>query len=240
MKQTGMTMGEMPGRRNVVAVIDDERDILDLVDLHLRRAGYETMLFERSRPFLDSLRAGMPDLLVLDLMIPDIHGRDVLASLRSSSRTARIPVIVLTALGSETDRISGLDAGADDYLPKPFSPAELVARVKAVLRRTQSGDLTGVLELAGILRIDLDRFEVTVDGEPVSLTATEFRLLRILAEGRGRVFSRQKLLELLWEGEKFVFDRTIDVHVTNLRAKLGQAGRLVQSVRGIGYRVSGE
>ncbi|NLP06187.1 response regulator transcription factor [Candidatus Fermentibacteria bacterium] len=233
-------MSEGRAREVRIAVIDDERDILDLVDLHLRRAGFATSLFERSKPFLDSLGEGLPDLLVLDLMIPDIHGRDVLAALRSASRTARIPVIVLTALGSETDRIAGLDAGADDYLPKPFSPKELVARVKAVLRRTAAGEMKGMLELAGILKIDFDRFETSVAGTPVNLTATEFRLLRILAEGRGRVYSRQKLLEMLWEGEKFVFDRTIDVHITNLRAKLGQAGRLIRSVRGVGYRVSEE
>ncbi len=219
-----------------IAVVDDERDILELVDLHLRRAGYETELFERSRPFLDSIESGLPCLLVLDLMLPDIPGLEVMRMLRSDDRTARLPVIVLTALGSEQERIEGLDGGADDYLPKPFSPAELVARVKAVLRRTGEGG-TGILEVGGVLRIDFDRFEVSALGNPVSLTSTEFRLLGILAGGRGRVFTREKLLDLLWEGEKFVFDRTIDVHITNLRAKLGAAGRLVTSVRGVGYRM---
>lgn len=223
-----------------VAVVDDERDILDLVDLHLRRAGFETALFERSKPFLDSVMEGVPDLLVLDLMLPDIPGREVLQILRKSPRLARIPVIMLTALGSEADRVAGLDAGADDYVAKPFSPSELVARVRAVLRRTAGGDGTGLVEVGGILSIDLDRFEVRVSGSPVSLTATEFRLLRILAGGMGRVFTRERLLDLLWEGEKLVYDRTIDVHVTNLRAKLGRAGGLVRSVRGVGYGLRAE
>lgn len=219
-----------------IAVVDDERDILELVDLHLRRAGYETALFDKSRPFLASLESSLPELLVLDLMLPDIPGLELMRMLRSDDRTARLPVIVLTALGSEQERIQGLDGGADDYLSKPFSPAELVARVKAVLRRTGEGG-TGILDIGGMLRIDFDRFEASVLGEPVSLTSTEFRILGILAGGRGRVFSREKLLDLLWEGEKFVFDRTIDVHITNLRAKLGSAGRLIVSVRGVGYRM---
>jgi DNA-binding response OmpR family regulator len=229
-------MAEDRSSKSMVAVVDDERDILELVGLHLQRAGFETALFERSRQFLDSLAAAMPDLLVLDLMLPDIPGREVLMLLRADSRTARLPVIMLTALGSEPDRIRGLEEGADDYLPKPFSPAELVARVKAVLRRAGES-LTGELEIAGMLKIDFERFEVSVRGDPVNLTSTEFRILRILAEGGGRVFSREKLLELLWEGEKFVFDRTIDVHITNLRAKLGEAGKLVRSVRSVGYRM---
>jgi DNA-binding response OmpR family regulator len=223
-------------RGSLIAVVDDERDILELVDLHLRKAGFETALFERSGPFLDSLSSRLPELIILDLMLPDISGKEVMRLLGSDGRTARLPVIMLTALGSESDRIAGLDSGADDYLPKPFSPAELVARVKAVLRRAGEGG-TGVLEIAGMLRIDFDRFEVSVSGTPISLTSTEFRILRILAEGGGRAFSREKLLQLLWEGEKFVFDRTIDVHITNLRAKLGEAGSLIQSVRGVGYRM---
>ncbi|HRY60862.1 MAG TPA: response regulator transcription factor, partial [Candidatus Fermentibacter sp.] len=174
-------------------------------------------------------------LLLLDLMLPDIPGRDVLAVLRRSPRLARMPVIVLTALGSEADRVAGLDAGADDYVAKPFSPSELVARVRAVLRRSSGGDGTGIVEVGGILSIDLDRFEVRVDGSLVSLTATEFRLLRILAGGTGRVVTQERLLELLWDGDKPVYDRTIDVHITNLRAKLGKAGCLVRSVRGVGY-----
>ncbi|HOA04526.1 MAG TPA: response regulator transcription factor [Candidatus Fermentibacter daniensis] len=226
-------------QRRLIAVVDDERDILDLVDLHLRRAGFETALFERSKPFLDSVSTDIPDLLVLDLMLPDIPGREVLDILRKSQRLALIPVIVLTALGSEQDRIAGLDAGADDYLAKPFSPAELVARVRAVLRRTLPGDGGGVFEV-GPLKIDLDRFEASVDGLAVNLTATEFRLLGIMAGGKGRVFTREKLLNLLWDGEKLVYDRTVDVHITNLRAKLGKAGSLVRSIRGVGYALRQE
>jgi DNA-binding response OmpR family regulator len=228
----------MPDRQTaLIAVVDDERDILDLVDLHLRRAGFETALFEKSKSFLDSIPARVPDLLVLDIMLPDISGWEVLRLLRSNRRTGRLPVIMLTALGSDADRIAGLESGADDYVPKPFSPVELVARVRAVLRRAPAGEDSGIIEIDGILRIDPERYEVTVGGSPVRLTSAEYRILRILAGGRGRVFSREKLLELLWDGEKTVFDRTIDVHITNLRAKLGEAGSLIASVRGVGYRM---
>lgn len=173
---------------------------------------------------------------MLDLLLPDIPGRDLLRLLRTDGRTARLPVIMLTALGSEPDRVAGLEAGADDYISKPFSPKELVARVRAVLRRAP-GVEPGIVEVGKVLKMDFERFTVTVEDEPVDLTATEFRILRILVEGRGRVFSRDRLLEILWGGEKFVFDRTIDVHITNLRAKLGPAGRLIRSVRGVGYRM---
>jgi DNA-binding response OmpR family regulator len=227
-----------PGR--LIAVVDDERDILDLVALHLARSGYRTALFEKARPFLDSLSTAQPALAVLDLMLPDIPGFEVCRIVRTGKALPDLPIIMLTALGSETDRITGLETGADDYLPKPFSPAELVARVKAVLRRSEPPAENGMIEIGGILRIDTGRFEASLHGIPVHLTPTEFRILLALAEGRGRVFSREMLLEKLWDGEKQVFDRTIDVHVTNLRAKLGDAGAMIRSVRGAGYRLVGQ
>jgi DNA-binding response OmpR family regulator len=170
-------------------------------------------------------------------MLPDIPGLEVCRTIRTGKPAPDLPIIMLTALGSEGDRVTGLETGADDYLAKPFSTSELVARVRAVLRRSARTTADGVQELGGILRIDAGRFEASVKGAVIHLTSTEFRILLTLAEGRGRVFSRDKLLDMLWDGEKTVFDRTVDVHITNLRAKLGEAGAMVKSVRGVGYRL---
>ena len=225
-------------KKTVLVVEDEPTLVMGLQDV-LEFEGYDVVVAPTGREGVSLANLRKPDVVLLDLMLPDIPGREVLDILRKSQRLALIPVIVLTALGSEQDRIAGLDAGADDYLAKPFSPAELVARVRAVLRRTLPGDGGGVFEV-GPLKIDLDRFEASVDGLAVNLTATEFRLLGIMAGGKGRVFTREKLLNLLWDGEKLVYDRTVDVHITNLRAKLGKAGSLVRSIRGVGYALRQE
>ncbi|MBN2607695.1 MAG: response regulator [Candidatus Fermentibacteraceae bacterium] len=228
----------MAGRK-LIAVVDDEPDILELVRINLERAGFDVRRFTRSSDFMDSLRREKPDLVILDLMLPDTHGTEVCRIMRSSERTAGIPVIMLTAMVEEADRVAGLEMGADDYVTKPFSPRELVARVKAVLRRGAPAHTSaGAIEVDGTLRIDPERFSVTLEGENLELTSTEFRLLHALAEGRGRVFSRKKLLEILWQGEKYVTERTIDVHIAHLRNKLGDAGDLIENVRGIGYRLA--
>jgi two-component system phosphate regulon response regulator PhoB len=230
--------GDMAGRK-LIAVVDDEPDILELVCINLERAGFDVKRFTRSSDFMDSLRSGEPDLVILDLMLPDTHGTEVCRILRSSERTAGIPIIMLTAMVDEADRVAGLEMGADDYVTKPFSPRELVARVKAVLRRgAPAGTSAGAIEVNESLRIDPERFSVTLEGEELELTSTEFRLLHALAEGRGRVFSRKRLLEILWQGEKYVTERTIDVHIAHLRGKLRDAGDLIENVRGIGYRLA--
>jgi DNA-binding response OmpR family regulator len=221
----------------LIAVVDDEPDILELVSLHLSKAGFAVRAFPDASHFQKSLVTSLPDLVILDLMLPDADGLDVCKDMKKDHRTAHIPVMMLTARGEEIDRVLGLEIGADDYVTKPFSPKELVARVKAVLRRSEQRRTDGVIELPHDVAIDPNRFEVTVGGRRVELTTTEFKILSILAERRGWVFSRDEILSRLWGDEKAVIDRTVDVHVTNLRKKLGKAGRLVENVRGVGYKL---
>jgi two-component system phosphate regulon response regulator PhoB/two-component system alkaline phosphatase synthesis response regulator PhoP len=221
----------------LIAVVDDEPDIVELVRLHLTRAGYSVKGFADATSFLRFAATRAPDLVVLDLMLPDMDGMDVCRELKSSDRLSRVPVVMLTARTDELDRVLGLEIGADDYIPKPFSPRELVARVKAVLRRKARPDEPSPLRV-GEVTIDPHRHLVTVAGGRVELTATEFRLLRILAEKPGWVFTRDQLLDALWGSEKAVIDRTVDVHVVNIRAKLGRAGSLLKSIRGVGYKLA--
>ncbi len=222
----------------LIAVVDDEPDILELVSLHLSKAGFSVRTFPDAGHFQKSLASSLPDLVVLDLMLPDADGLDICKDLKRDGRTAHIPVVMLTARGEEFDRVLGLEIGADDYITKPFSPKELVARVKAVLRRYDKKDAAETVELADGVVMDLNRYEITVHGRKVEVTTTEFKLLAILAERRGWVFSRDEILSRLWGNDKSVLDRTVDVHVTNLRKKLGKAGRLIENVRGVGYKLS--
>lgn len=222
-----------------IAVVDDEPDILELVTLHLRKAGFRVEAFPDANGFYKSLAAKVPDLVVLDLMLPDADGLDVCRYLRSEPRLAAVPVIMLTARSEETDRVVGLETGADDYVVKPFSPRELVARVRAVLRRREAKSQPAAIAV-GSLEIDPEHFRVSVEGKPVDLTATEFRILEILARQPGRVFSRDQLLEGVWGYDKPVIDRVIDTHIRNLREKLGTAGDAIRTVRGVGYRFVAE
>jgi len=169
-------------------------------------------------------------------MLPDLDGFDVCRMMKSDPKYSSIPIIMLTAKGQEIDKVEGLELGADDYVTKPFSPKELLARVKAVLRRTAQ-DQPATITLGDRLSIDQEKFEVRVQGEPVTLTAVEFKILLLLATNRGKVFSRDRILDHLWGNEKAVLDRTVDVHMKNLRDKLGQAGDLIKNVRGIGYKL---
>jgi two-component system phosphate regulon response regulator PhoB/two-component system alkaline phosphatase synthesis response regulator PhoP len=219
-----------------IAVIDDEPDILHLLDIHLKKAGYVTSLFPDATSFLRSLALHQPDLILLDLMLPDMDGFEVCRRLKQESAYAGVPIIMLTAKGQEPDKVQGLELGADDYVTKPFSPRELVARVKAVLRRAGKAAAESI-SVRGMLTIDPERFEVTVHELPVALTAVEFKILHLLASHKGKVFSREKILDHLWGNEKAVIDRTVDVHIKNLRDKLGEAAVLVQNVRGVGYKV---
>lgn len=219
-----------------IAVLDDEPDILRLVELHLKKADFLVDCYEHPRELLDSLTSRNHDLIILDLMLPGADGLEICATLKRDARHRSIPVIMLTAKGRESDKITGLDLGADDYVTKPFSPRELVSRVKAVLRRS-GRESASLVALGDLLTIDPDRFEVRVRGEHVPLTAVEFRILHLLASNEGRVFSREKILDHLWGNEKAVLDRTVDVHIKNLRDKLGQAGRLITNIRGVGYKL---
>lgn len=221
-----------------ILVVDDEPDITALVAYHLARAGYQVKTAGTGPEALAAIAAEPPDLVVLDLMLPGRSGHEVLAELRRREETRDVGVILLTARREEVDRIKGLSEGADDYLTKPFSPDELVLRVKAVLRRLQAPALAGgQLLKVGPIAVDRSALTVSVDGAPVELTPIEYRLLLLLLERRGRVQSRPHLLESVWQAQPDIQTRTVDMHVKRLRTKLGRAGDLIETVRGFGYRV---
>jgi DNA-binding response OmpR family regulator len=221
----------------VIAIVEDEPDIVELVTVNLKRAGFTAHGFTTAENFFSFLKSQTPDLIILDLMLPDIDGLDICKRLKKTDALAAIPVIMLTAKADETDKILGLELGADDYVTKPFSPKELVARVKVALRRLSPKEVTQKIEIGGILLIDTEKFAVTVDGDKMELTSTEFKILQVLASKPGWVFSRDKILDYLWGREKAVLDRTVDVHVKNLREKLGAAGQFIKNVRGVGYKI---
>jgi two-component system phosphate regulon response regulator PhoB len=221
-----------------VLVVDDEPDIVALVAYHLAKAGYRVTTAATGADALSAARAERPVLIVLDLMLPGLSGFEVLEQLRADDATSRIAVLMLTARREEPDRIRGLSLGADDYLAKPFSPQELVLRVGAILRRIASGS-SPVTDTITVGPITINRAEhrVSVDGQALDLTATEYKLLLTLAERRGRVQARANLLEAVWEAAPDIQTRTVDMHIQRLRAKLGPAGELVETVRGFGYRL---
>jgi len=221
----------------VIAIVEDEPDIVELVTVNLKKAGFTTHGFTTAEKFFSFLKSQTPDVIILDLMLPDIDGLDICKRLKKIDALAAIPIIILTARADETDKILGLELGADDYVTKPFSPKELVARVKVALRRLSPKEVTQKIEIGGILTIDTEKFEVKVDGEKTEITSTEFKILQALASKPGWVFSRDKILDYLWGREKAVLDRTVDVHVKNLREKLGAAGQFIKNVRGIGYKL---
>ncbi|MEA2101140.1 MAG: response regulator transcription factor [Thermodesulfobacteriota bacterium] len=219
-----------------IAVIDDEPDILHLLSLNLKKAAFEVDTFANAGSFMASLRHTLPDLIILDLMLPDEDGFDVCRELKADPRFESIPIIMLTARVHEADKVSGLELGADDYITKPFSPRELVARVKAVLRRGR-GQSREYIRIDDIINIDVQRYQVSVKDRQIKLTPVEFKILHLLASHRGRVFSRDKILDHLWGNEKAVIDRTVDVHIKNLRDKLQEAGSLILNIRGVGYKI---
>ena len=220
----------------VIAALDDEPDILELLKVSLRKAGYRFEGFQEADDLYSYLDREKPNLILLDLMLPGTDGLEVCRHIRKSEGFADIPIIMLTARGDESDKVVGLELGADDYVTKPFSIKELVARIHAVLRRPGGGDAARRIVI-GPLVIDLDRFEVIAEGAKVDLTATEFRILQLLASRKSRVFTRDQILDFLWGQEKAVIDRTIDVHIRNLREKLGGAGSLIKNIRSVGYKL---
>jgi two-component system phosphate regulon response regulator PhoB/two-component system alkaline phosphatase synthesis response regulator PhoP len=223
--------------KKLVAIIDDEPDIVELVSLHLKRAGFRVEGFFDGETFLDFMENSIPDLVILDLMLPDTDGFDICKYMKKKNEYASIPLIMLTAKGDETDKILGLELGADDYVTKPFSVKELVARVKAVMRRQKLEDAGETIAIGGILEIDPGKHEVMLEGNKVKLTSTEFKILKFLATKKGWVFSRDQILDHLWGQEKAVVDRTVDVHIKHLRAKLGKAARFIKNIRGVGYKL---
>ena len=226
-----------------ILVVDDDAKIVRLVRTYLERDGFMVVTAADGPAALDAIERHRPALVVLDLMLPELDGRAVIRAVRRDDDAGATPILILSARGSTIDRIAGLEDGADDYLPKPFSPAELVLRVKSILRRTgvNGSDRPGrpVLRLAD-LSVDLDRYEVTRDGQPIPLTRVEFKLLATLIEAGGRVLTRDQLLDAVWgQDQAEVLDRTVDVHVGRLRDRLGEDAdhpRYIVTVRGIGYR----
>ena len=221
-----------------ILVVEDERDIAALIAYHLTKEGYRVRTAEGGQEALEAVAAERPDLMLLDVMLPGYSGYEVLAEVRRLQGLSEMPVIILTARREEADRVRGLELGADDYLTKPFSPRELVLRVAAVLRRAQSPAVTGAARTlrGGDITVDLNALTVSVKGEPVELTPTEYRLLVSLLERRGRVQSREQLLESVWDVHARIETRTVDMHVQRLRLKLGDAGNWIETVRGFGYR----
>ncbi|MCU0577635.1 MAG: response regulator transcription factor [Desulfobacterota bacterium] len=219
-----------------IAVVDDEPDIVQLVSIHLRKAGFSVEGFLDGGTLLKAISARIPDLIILDLMLPGMDGFEVCRTLKRDPLSSAIPVIMLTAKNHEADKVEGLDLGADDYMTKPFSPKELVARVRAVLRRAGHAE-PEVIAIGENLTIDPERFEVRVKGQGVTLTPVEFKILCLLAQNRGKVFTRDRILDHLWGNEKAVLDRTVDVHIKNLREKLGAASDIIRNVRGVGYKL---
>jgi two-component system phosphate regulon response regulator PhoB len=229
-----------PARGDRILVVDDEADIVALVAYHLAKAGYRVSTAANGSEALAMARQERPALVVLDLMLPGLSGYDVLEELRANDATRGIAVLMLTARREEPDRIRGLTLGADDYLTKPFSPQELVLRVGAILRRLNAPPSASAdTVVVGPIKIHQSEHSVTVDGRAVELTPTEYKLLKLLAERRGRVQDRAQLLEAVWEAAPDIQTRTVDMHVQRLRAKLGAAGELIETVRGFGYRLRG-
>jgi two-component system phosphate regulon response regulator PhoB/two-component system alkaline phosphatase synthesis response regulator PhoP len=222
-----------------VFVVEDEPDILSLIAINLEKSGYDVEKYTEAGPMLKTLEKRVPDLIILDLMLPDYDGLDVCKTLKKNDTYSGIPIIMVTAKTEELDVVLGLELGADDYIPKPFSPRELAARVKAVLRRgmTTKEQPSKQITVGDLVTIDVAKYEVRVQDEKIQLTSTEFMILKMLSEKPGWVYSREKILDLLWGDEKDVFDRTVDVHIKNLRDKLGPAGTLIKNVRGVGYKI---
>jgi len=227
----------LPGKMSPrILVIDDEPDLRALVRVNLEQAGHRVETVENGRDALAALKESLPDLVVLDLMLPDISGTDLCRRLRYDPETAELPIIMLTAKGEEVDRVVGFELGADDYVTKPFSPRELTLRIAAVLRRRSANRQNGARLEHASLRLDAERHRCYVEEGEVILTAKEFDLLHCLMSRPGRVMTRDALLEHVWGTDVAVTSRTIDTHLKRLREKLGSAGKLIETVRGLGYR----
>jgi two-component system phosphate regulon response regulator PhoB len=219
-----------------ILIIEDEQDVVDLLALNLRRAGFAILTAADGAAGLEKARAEKPDLIILDLMLPKLPGLEVCKILKTDLHTRRIPIMMLTAKAEEIDRIVGLEFGADDYVPKPFSPREVILRIKAIMRRSE-GKPDDERLTAGPITIDPERHEVLIHGRRVNLTSLEFKLLRTLMQRRGRVQTRDRLLNEVWGYESVIDTRTVDTHVRRLRKKLGKAAGIIESVRGFGYRL---
>ena len=230
------TMASNPRLKSRILVVDDEPDTLELIEFNLRSAGYDISTAEDGAEAIRKARQVAPDLIILDVMLPELDGLEVCKLLRADPATSRIPILMLTAKAAEVDRILGLELGAKDYVTKPFSPRELLLRVRNLLSQEETEQERAQTFQFGELYIDVPRHLVTVNRKAVELTATEFRLLAVLAERRGRVQSREQLLQDVWHYDNIIDTRTVDTHIRRLREKLGKAARFLDTVRGVGYR----
>lgn len=225
-----------------ILVVDDEKDLLELVEYNLGKEGYKVLTAENGIDALKAAKKESPSLVVLDIMLPGMQGLEVLRELKKRPESQNIPVILLTAKGEELDKVLGLELGADDYVTKPFSPRELVARVKAVLRRLSvKGQAAEPVISVGALKIDLDKNKVYLNDKPLVLSPTEFKLLKYFAQNRGRAIPREKLLDNVWKDDQFVEPRTVDVHIRRLRAKIEEDPEnpeIIKTARGIGYEMA--
>jgi DNA-binding response OmpR family regulator len=226
--------------KGLILAIDDEEDLIELVRYNLSKEGFEVIGASDGESGLSRAIQKKPDVIIIDLMLPGIDGYEVCRTLRSKAETAYIPIIMLTARVSESDRVVGLELGADDYITKPFSPRELAARIKALLRRTRGFQRNVSVIRRGDLSIDLNSHEVSCNGETVDLTATEYRLLQFMASHPGHVFSRNAIIESVLGRDVTVLDRTIDVHIMSLRRKLGACNKWIETIRGFGYKFRDE
>ncbi len=223
-----------------ILVVEDEKDIAELVEYHLKQSGFPVTLVSDGTSALEKIKKTRPSLIILDLMLPDMDGKDICRTLKADSRTRGIPVLMLTARAEEIDRIVGFELGADDYVTKPFSPRELVLRVKAILRKREMDQEEAKVIQVGNLLIDLDRHQVSISKRDVQLTSIEFKLLVQLCLRRGRVQTREHLLNQVWGYTYEGYARTVDTHIRRLREKLGAYGDQIETLRGVGYRFKEE
>lgn len=222
-------------------VVEDDRDISELIQYNLEQEGYEVSAVYDGASAIESIPRIMPDLILLDLMLPEVDGLEVFRVLKQKESTASIPIIMLTAKSEESDMLLGLQLGSDDYIPKPFSPKILLARIKTVLRRSKSSEASSSIQsdkvrVFGDLTIDLLKHKVTFKGEKIALTSLEFNILEFLSRSPGRAYNRDQILDGVWKEGKYIVDRAVDVHIRGLRKKLDGAADVVETVRGIGYR----
>ena len=222
----------------MIYIVEDDAAIRELEQYALQSSGYEVASFESSEPFWQAMHAAEPELVILDVMLPGEDGVAILKRLRADERYRDIPVIMATARSTEFDKVQSLDLGADDYITKPFGMMEMVSRVKAVLRRSQPKQTVALLKLDG-LTLDEGQHTVTIDGQRITLTYKEYELLRLFLSHPGMAFSREQLLQTVWNTDYAVETRTVDMHIRTLRQKLGDYGRYIETIRGVGYRLEG-
>jgi len=231
-------MGEVPTKS--ILIVEDEKDIVDLIAYHLKQSGFSALTALDGPSGLEIAKKNRPSLVILDLMLPGMDGKDICRALKSNPLTQSIPILMLTAKAEEVDRVIGFELGADDYVTKPFSPRELVLRVKAILRRKEAPQEGEKVLRIGDLLIDIDRHQVSLKKKTISLTSTEFKLLVELIKNRGRVQTRERLLDKVWGYTYEGYARTVDTHIRRLREKLGPSGEDIETIRGVGYRFQEE